>query len=66
MSPSVSPAPAVLTSPCEGYAAGTTGRVAGEHQGCLVFAPDEPAAVARWARPRSSLVVPAPLIAPRS
>jgi hypothetical protein len=65
MSPSATRAPAVLTSPCDGYAAGTTGRIAGEHQGCLVFAPDEHAVVARWARPRTSLIVPAQLVAPR-
>ena len=37
-------AAAVLTRNCEGYPAGTTGLIAGAKQGCLVFAPDEPAA----------------------
>jgi hypothetical protein len=56
-------AAAVLTGNCEGYAAGTTGLIAGAKQGCLVFAPDEPSRVARWARPRVTLLVPAALIA---
>ena len=57
-------AAAVLTRNCEGYPAGTTGLIAGSKQGCLVFAPD-PArrSVARWARPRVTLLVPAALIA---
>jgi hypothetical protein len=56
-------AAAVLTRNCEGYPAGTTGLIAGAKQGCLVFAPDEPSRVARWARPRATLLVPAALIA---
>jgi hypothetical protein len=56
-------AAAVLTRNCEGYPAGTTGLIAGSKQGCLVFAPDEPSHVARWARPRATLLVPAALIA---
>jgi hypothetical protein len=56
-------ATAVLTGNCEGYAAGTTGLIAGSAQGCLVFAPDEPRRVARWARPRVTLLVPAALVA---
>ncbi len=59
-------AAAVLTRSCEGYAAGTTGLIAGANQGCLVFAPDEPGRVARWARPRATLLVPAALIAIQS
>ena len=55
-------AAAVLTGNCEGYAAGTTGLIAGAKQGCLVFAPDEPGRVARWARPRATVLVPAALI----
>ena len=72
MVPSPSPstafayAAAVLTGNCEGYAAGTTGLIAGANQGCLVFAPDEPGRVARWARPRATLLVPAALIAIQS
>ena len=54
---------AVLTGGCDGYPAGTTGVVAGWRQGCAVFVPDRPAAVARWARPRSSLYVPPTLLA---
>jgi len=56
-------AAAVLTGACEGYSAGTTGLIAGSAQGCLVFAPDEPSRVARWARPRVTLLVPAALVA---
>ena len=56
-------AAAVLTRNCEGYPAGTTGLIAGSKQGCLLFAPDEPTVVARWARPRATLLVPAALIA---
>jgi hypothetical protein len=55
-------AAAVLTGNCEGYAAGTTGLIAGAKQGCLVFAPDEPSRVARWARPRATVLVPVALI----
>ena len=54
---------AVLTRACEGYPAGTTGLIAGSKQGCLVFAPDEPSRVARWARPRVTLLVPTAMIA---
>jgi hypothetical protein len=53
---------AVLTRGCDGYPAGTTGRLTGRHQGCLVFTPDAPQDVARWARPRSSLLVPPALV----
>ena len=56
-------ASAELTGNCEGYAAGTTGLIAGSAQGCLVFAPDEPRRVARWAHPRVTLLVPAALVA---
>jgi hypothetical protein len=56
-------AAAVLTRNCEGYPAGTTGLIAGSKQGCLVFAPDEPNRVARWASPRATLLVPVALIA---
>jgi hypothetical protein len=54
---------AVLVMSCEGYGKGTTGRVTGRRQGCLVFAPDDPAAVARWAGPRRELLVPPSFIA---
>jgi hypothetical protein len=53
---------AVLTSGCDGYRAGTAGEVIGERDGCIVFAPDRPEDVARWARPRTSLLVPPALI----
>jgi hypothetical protein len=56
---------AVLTGGCDGYPAGTTGAVAGERDGCLVFRPDEPWRVARWATPRSELVVPPGLVLTR-
>ena len=49
---------AVLTAGCDGYAAGATGAILGTHDGCLIFAPDKPDAVARWARPRTTLLVP--------
>jgi hypothetical protein len=49
---------AVLTGGCDGYAAGTTGAVIGARDGCLVFAPDAPERVARWAHPRPALLVP--------
>jgi hypothetical protein len=49
---------AVLAAGCDGYPAGTTGAVIGERDGCVVFAPDAPETVARWARPRTSLLVP--------
>jgi hypothetical protein len=55
-------ATAVLTSGVDGYPKGTHGRVAGAHQGCVVFIPEEPASVARWARPRTSLLVPPALV----
>ena len=61
--PPLAYAAAVLTRNCEGYPAGTTGLIAGSKQGCLVFAPDEPTTVARWARPRATMLVPAALIA---
>ena len=41
----------------------TTGTVTGRHQGCLVFVPDRHAAVARWARPRRTLLVPPSFLA---
>ena len=70
MVPSASPstplalsATAVLKGGCEGYPPGTTGLIAGASQGCLVFAPDEPGRVARWARPRVTLLVPVALVA---
>jgi hypothetical protein len=56
-------AAAILTGGCDGYRAGTPGRVAGRHQGCLVFAPDSPGDVARWARPRTKLLVPPAFVA---
>jgi hypothetical protein len=54
---------AVLVAPCDGYAAGTTGTVIGHHQGCAVFVPDRPNDVARWAQPRTSLLVPESFVA---
>ena len=54
---------AVLIFPCDGYAKGTTGTITGEHQGCLVFVPDQSAVVARWAHPRRELLVPASFVA---
>jgi hypothetical protein len=54
---------AVLVKGCDGYPSGTTGTVTGERQGCLVFVPDESAAVARWATPRRSLLVPPSFVA---
>jgi hypothetical protein len=56
-------AAAILTGGCDGYRAGTTGQVHGRRQGCVVFLPDEPEDVARWARPRSSLLVPPAFVA---
>jgi hypothetical protein len=56
-------AAAILTAGCDGYRAGTTGRVHGHRQGCLEFAPDAPDEVARWARPRTSLLVPPGFVA---
>ncbi len=53
---------AVLLGGCDGYAAGTTGIVHGHRDGCAVFSPDHPEAVARWATPRKALLVPAPLV----
>lgn len=55
-------AAAVLTGGCDGYPAGTTGEVVGARDGCFVFAPDRPAEVARWAVPRSALLVPHALV----
>lgn len=49
---------AVLSHACDGYAKGTTGTVSGERQGCLVFTPDHPAVIARWATPRTTVLVP--------
>lgn len=54
---------AVLVKGCDGYAKGTTGTVVGARQGCLEFVPDDPAAVARWATPRRSLLVPPSFVA---
>ena len=54
---------AVLVMACDGYAKGTTGQVTGDRQGCLVFVPDDPAAVARWATPRRALLVPPSFVA---
>ena len=54
---------AVLVMSCEGYGKGTTGTVTGRRQGCLVFAPDDQASVARWARPRRELLVPTSFVA---
>jgi hypothetical protein len=54
---------AILTSSCDGYAAGTTGAVVGARDGCVVFAPDAPEQVARWARPRPALLVPPSFVA---
>jgi hypothetical protein len=54
---------AVLTGACDGYAAGTTGLIAGSAQGGIVFAPDDPGRVAAPARPRATLLVPAGLVA---
>ena len=56
-------AAAVLTGGCDGYRAGTTGQVQGRRQGCFVFAPDAPEDVARWARPRTSVLVPPGFVA---
>jgi hypothetical protein len=53
---------AVLTAGCDGYRAGTTGVVAGDHDGCVVFAPDRPEDVARWATARSTLLVPPSMV----
>jgi hypothetical protein len=53
---------AMLAGGVDGYPAGTHGRVAGHRQGCLVFVPDGSAPVARWARRRSSLLVPPGLV----
>ena len=54
---------AVLVMSCEGYGKGTTGLIAGRRQGCLVFIPDDPSAVARWARPRRTVLVPPSFVA---
>jgi hypothetical protein len=58
----VASAAATLTGACDGYSAGTTGLISGSLQGCLVFTPDEPGRVARWARPRATLLVPATMV----
>ena len=50
---------AVLTAGCDGYRAGTTGTIVGRRDGCVVFAPDDPQTVARWATARRTLLVPA-------
>lgn len=55
-------ASAVLASACEGYAAGTHGTVTGRRDGCVVFHPRDPSAVARWANARESLLVPMALV----
>lgn len=60
--PPAAKATAVLTSGVDGYRAGTHGRVVGRRQGCLVFIPETPELVARWARPRTSLLVPPALV----
>ena len=49
---------AVLVSGCDGYRPGTTGEVTGVRQGCLVFRPDRPEQVARWARAQQEILVP--------
>jgi len=54
---------AVLAQPCDGYPRGTTGRITGRHQGCVVFAPDQPESVARWAAQRTRITVPTSFIA---
>ena len=54
---------AVLVMACDGYPKGTTGAVVGIRQGCVEFAPHDPAAVARWATPRRSLLVPQSFVA---
>lgn len=54
---------AVLVKSCEGYAKGTTGTVTGRRQGCVVFVPDRSCSVARWARPRATLLVPPSFVA---
>lgn len=56
-------ATAALTSGCDGYAAGSTGTVTGFKQGCMIFVPDCPENVARWARRRTSLLVPVGFLA---
>ena len=64
----IAPAPvrtrvaAVLVGGCDGYAAGTTGEVLGERDGCIVFAPDSPEHVARWAHPVPTVLVPPALV----
>jgi hypothetical protein len=55
-------AAAVLVGGCDGYPAGTTGEALGAREGCVVFAPHRPAEVARWAAPRSTLLVPHALV----
>ena len=53
---------AVLVGGCDGYAAGTIGEVLGARDGCVIFAPDRPQDVARWATARTSLLVPPALV----
>jgi len=53
---------AVLVGGCDGYPAGTTGEVLGARDGCVIFAPDRPEDVARWATARRSLLVPPSLV----
>jgi hypothetical protein len=54
---------AVLKLSCEGYGKGTTGRITGSRQGCLVFRPEHPEDHARWAHTRQSILVPPAFIA---
>ena len=54
---------AVLTAGCDGYPGGTTGDVVGFRQGCAIFVPHHPERVARWARRRTSVLVPPGLLA---
>jgi hypothetical protein len=56
------PGSAVLVSGCDGYPAGTIGRVVGRRQGCVVFAPSDHSRVARWTHPRRTLLVPPSLL----
>jgi hypothetical protein len=54
---------AVLVKACDGYPQGTTGSVIGHRQGCIEFVPHDSGAVARWATPRRSLLVPPSFVA---
>ena len=56
------PGSAVLVSGCDGYPAGTIGRVVGRRQGCVVFAPSDHSRVARWTHARETLLVPPSLL----